>query len=549
MDPTNPLHLILTIIAALALLALIIGIIVFLVKPSSRRDSFRLAVPLHLVSRKNKKNHVFLGISEYSRLLAAQIIQEWKKEKNKKDQGRILFVDLADTFSPTAEQQLKELLGSKRVMVLNGSLRALDVPSLAQSIGLDGLQPWLENARTSLYLFSDKLPENARLLSLATDDSSIRAKVFYYASVPDGYDSLVASTGIRVRMLNPHQMSFMHLKLDCPDQMPHNFVRKALDKEGNPLGYVEDGLHALVVGFGHTGQEAVRFLVEYGSFVGKDYLRAPMSIRVYDPQLQRKLGSFLQSAPALKGDPAFLWNADCAGSAGFWEAFERDADTNYIVIAIDDGSKNLQLGVSMLQAAARAGRDVSKMLILIRDWKDTRKSREIMAYYNAAYCPEGVQVLRSFGSTREIWTPDVISGRRLKDTAKLFYENQKTMGVSEDWDARRERLSKPGAGQLQNQQELRRRQAMDISRALYAPTLLSFAPTAGDPDAARMEYLLAQEHLHWKNALELIGYTDGPLDELNKKHPGLVPYPDITDERNRSMGELAVKSMLALREK
>ena len=90
---------------------------------------------------------------------------------------------------------------------------------------------------------------------------------------------------------------------------------------------------------------------------------------------------------------------------------------------------------------------------------------------------------------------------------------------------------------------------MDISRALYAPTLLSFAPAAGEPDAARMEYLLAQEHLHWKNALELIGYTDGPLDELNKKHPGLVPYPDITDERNRSMGELAVKSMLALREK
>ena len=85
MDPTNPLHLILAIIAALALLALIIGIIVFLVKPSSRRDSFRLAVPLHLVSRKNKKNHIFLGISEYSRLLAAQILQEWKKEKNKKE--------------------------------------------------------------------------------------------------------------------------------------------------------------------------------------------------------------------------------------------------------------------------------------------------------------------------------------------------------------------------------------------------------------------------------------------------------------------------------
>lgn len=550
MDPSNPLHLILAIIAALAVLALVIGLVVFLVKPSSRRDAFRLAVPLHLWARRNKKNHVFLGISEYSRLLAAQILQEWKQEKGKKskDHGHILFVDLADTFSPTAEELLKEQLGSRRVKVINGWLSALDAPSLAQAIGLEGLQPWLENPRTSLYLFSDKVAENARLLSLATDDTSIRAKVFYYASVPDGYDSLVASTGTRVRMLNPHQMSFMHLKLDCPEQMPHHFVRKALDKDGTPLGYVEDGLHALVVGFGNTGQEAVRFLVEYGSFVGKDYRRAPMSIRVYDPQLQRKLGTFLQGAPALKGDPAFQWNQDSAGSASFWEAFEQDADTNYIVVAIDDGPKNIQLGVSMLQAAARVGRDVSKMLILIRNWKDSKKTREILDYYNAAYCPEGVQVLRCFGNTRDIWTPDVISGRRLKDTAMLFYENQKSLGETEDWNARRERLSKPGPDQLRNLQELRRRQAVDISRALFAPTLLAFAPS-GEPDAAQMDYLMALEHLHWKNAMEISGYTDGPLDELTKKHPGLVPYPEITDQRSRNMGELAVKSMLAIRKK
>ena len=89
MDLTNPLHFILTIFAGLAALALVIWLIVFLVKPSRRRDALSLAIPFHFIGRKNRKHHVFVGISPYSKLMAASLLREWEKEKKKKDQGRI----------------------------------------------------------------------------------------------------------------------------------------------------------------------------------------------------------------------------------------------------------------------------------------------------------------------------------------------------------------------------------------------------------------------------------------------------------------------------
>lgn len=520
MDFSNPLVFLLSIAALLAIVALLILLIVFLVRPSSRRDAFRIAVPLYLRGGRNKKHHVFLGISEHSKLMAAQILQELKQQQKKKDRGSILFVNLAPSFINTAERKLREELGSDKITVLSGMPPQPNEHSLARAIGLEKLQPWLSNPRTSLYLFSDKREENSVMLSISTDDSTIKAKVFYYTPEPGGFESLLTVMGARIRALNPHQMSFMQLKLNAPQLLPVHFVKRADNADGTSLGYVEDGLHALVVGFGSSGQEAVRFLYEYGSFVGKDRRRAPMSISVYDPQMESKLGSFLQAAPALKGDPVFQWHAQSAGSVSFWEDFEKDQTVNYIIIAMDDGPANLQLGISMLQTAARIGRDLSKMVILVRYWKESRKSREIISFYNAAYCPEGAEVLHGFGNTRDIWNTDVISGKKLKKAAQSFYENQEASGEDETWEERKKRLSQPGADHLKNRMELQRRQAADISRALYAPTLQVLIPDG--KEESLKGYRAAQEQLHAACTLVIDGYTPGPADELCKRLPDLV---------------------------
>ena len=534
MDLTNPLHLIITIFAGLALLALIIWLIVFLVKPSQRRDALSLAIPFSFIGRKNRKHHVFVGISPYSKLLAGHLLREWEQEKKKSDQGRILFVNLTDRFNPLAERLLRMELKSNRVRLFNATP--------ADALTLRGLRSWLANKRTNLYLFADSQEINARFLSEATEDPSIKAKIFYYSAEPNGFDALVASTGSRVRTLNPHQMAFRHLSLECPELMPVNYVKKAVDADGEPLGYVTEGLHALVIGFGYTGQEAVRFLYEFGSFVGKDYNRAPMSVKVYDPSLDAQLGAFLESAPQMKGDKAFSWCAESAGSVAFWEEFAK-SHFNYIVVAMDDGPKNLQMGVAILQAAARAGQDISSMLILMRYWQESAKTREITRSYNEAF---GVSALQCFGNIQDIWTTDVISGRRLKNVAKLFDENRKVMGITETWDERTERLSKPGKDHLRNQLQLRREQFTDIARAVYLPTFYAFVPK-GQPNAEQMRYLAALEHLHWMNALAVMGYSDGPLDELTKHHPDMQPYSTLPSDYFKSMGMLAIKSMLELK--
>lgn len=533
MDLTNPLTLIVTIFSGLAALALLIWLIVFLVKPSQGRDTLSLAIPFRLIGRKNRKHHVFIGISPYSKLMAAHLLREWEKEKKKSDQGRILFVNLTDRFNPLAERQLRAELNSHRVRLFNATP--------ADALTLRGLRSWLANKRTSLYLFADSQDDNALLLTQATANPDIKAKIFYYSAEPNGFDSLVAATGSRVRTLNPHQMAFRHLTLQHPQLMPFNYVKKAVDADGEPLGYVTEGLHALVIGFGNTGQEAVRFLYEYGCFVGKDFNRAPMSIKVYDPSLDSQLGAFLESAPQMKGDDAFLWCAESAGSVAFWEEMGKER-FNYIIVAMDDGPKNLQMGVSLLQAAARAGQDLSSMIILMRYWQESAKTREITQSYNEAF---GAPVLHCFGNTQDIWTSDVISGRRLKNVAKLFDQNRKLMGINETWDQRKERLSRPGKDHLRNQLQLRREQAMDVSRAVYLPTFFAFAPK-GSPNSDQMQYLAALEHLHWMNALAVMGYSDGPLNELTKHHPDMRPYPMLKSDDNRSMGLLAVKSMFML---
>lgn len=484
MDFSDPLVLFLAILAALAVLAILTLLLVFLLKPTRSRASLRLALPLRLIAGRNRKNHIFLGLSPYSRQMAANILQEWKHQKKKRDQGRVIMVNLSDAYRGSDENRLRREFTGNKVVVLCGILAGGGVRPLPDAIGLPGLKPWLANKRTSLYLFSADTEENARLLTLATEDKHIRAKVFIYSSDPVGYDGLVASTGPRVRTLDPHKMAFNQLKLNAPQLMPVHFVQK----EG---GLVTDGLHAMILGFGLAGQEALRYLYEFGVFLNKEGKKLPMSIKVYDPALDSLLGDFLQTAPALKEDPSLEWHPKSAGTLEFWDRYEGDASVNYIVVAVDDGPKNFKLGVALLKSAARTGKDLSRLVILIRNWNGGAKSRDVIDQYNQAYCPEGIEVLRSFGESSEVWTPEVTSGGRLKAAALRF------MAPGETWDERRERLSKPGPGMLRNRMELRRLQYMDISRALYEHTLQELAP----------EIRTSHERLHRQNVLALLDNT------------------------------------------
>lgn len=534
----------------------------------------------------DRKNHIFLGLGSNSKLLAKHVIKEWDHIPEAQ-RGNIIFVEfpdpnahhaglsigelLASVFSREKELSLEQELGSDHVVTLRGRVPENPESHLCKALGLDNLAPWLENPRSSLYLLSDVDQENFRCLSVLVKDHSVKAKAFYYTHENDGYESLVAGAGHRLRVMNPHVLSFMQLKLEHPELMPVNFVPKAMDSKGQPLGYVEEGLQAMIVGFGESGQEALRFLYEFGSFVGKDKEAAPMRIRIVDPAMDRQVGKFFSTAPGMRSVQGLEWSTQAAGDAAFWEDYRaRLSKLTYVVVAMDHGKRNVELGIAMLREAARNGKDLHNFAILVRTWSADPQLQALTNYYNAAYAPEGCPVIHCFGVPETIWKSNVISGKSLKEAA-IRYSDAFRLATNngESWEERRKRLSARGGNELAKRMELRRRQAMEIGQALYADTLMSLADPALIPLAEnipiqltpetpahypqkdkvyeKLDYLAANEHLHWMAALLVSGYTDGPVDELLQTHSNMVPYNKIKKEELRHLSWVSVRTILGLK--
>ncbi len=562
--------------------------IAFLIMPRRLRDRLWLRRS-RAHATQNRKNHIFLGVSPYSKMLARSILQEWAHQ-DRKTQGDIIFVEfpvpesrhgelsigdlVANIFGRKKEVTLDEELGSDRYVLLKGTLPEGTDDSLAHAIGLQGLQKWLENARTSVYILNDNDQDNFEILKFFTRDKSIQAKGFFYTHEPDSFYSLYANMGKRVRVLNSHYLSLMKVKQDHPELMPVHYVDIARNKQGESLGYVNKGLHSLIVGFGESGQEALRYLYGYGTFAGKDLKRAPMSITLVDASMEKVKGHFLHSAPALREESCLHWQSLHAGSEEFWLLFDQllDEGLNYIVLAMDKGKLNLTLAIQMLQRAAQKGIDQSKMMILVRVWKRDRHIDDMLAYYNQAFGHDGKPVVYPFGCIDDVWTPDVLSGRSLKQKAICYEEAfEKAGGIIEHWDDRHKRLSCEGGNPLAKYRELMRHQAMEIDFSLYTYTLHQLwggraaAPIRDipvcaldkepyhfprkDADYTQLAYLVATEQLHWLAIMLLSGYEEGGPDELLKTYPQLKPYDELEDETLRHISWLSVKAAFSMQEK
>lgn len=552
--------------------------LVVLVMPRRLRDRTWLRMNRRKAA-KNRKNHVFLGLSPYAKMLASSILKEWEHSGRLKDSGEIIFVEFPSTenhhadfsigdlvtnlFGRKKELSLEEELGSSSFVLLRGHLPlGSDSSQLCKAIGLDKLDAWLANPRTSLYFLSEEEQDNFELMKVFTRDNSINAKAFLFVREPDSFYSLSAGIGKRLRVLDPHYLSFMQVKLQRPELYPVRYVDIARDKQGESLGYVNKGLHALIVGFGEAGQEALRFLYEFGSFVGKDLSTAPMSITVMEQDMDHQKGKFLSSAPALREENSLHWSNAVAGTQAFWEAYDKqlEAGLNYIVVAIDKGNRNLALAVQMLERAAQKGIDLSRFAILIRTCKADTYVDGLLDYYNRSYAPQGGNVLFAYGRRESVWEPDIISGRCLKQTAMRF---SSAFQQAEGWEERHRRLSKDNL--LSSHKELQRRQAQDLSLALYSHTLQELAAPSlaeaareipklfekehyphRDANYKKLEYLAAAEHEHWKAFMQVNGYMDGPLDELRQIHPNMIPYTEITQEQQRHISWLSIRAALLM---
>ena len=529
----------------------------------------------------DRKNHVFIGVTPHAKRLAQSILREWESAGNRGDQGVVMFIDLpgkedvhteisiGDIFtslvSHRKEISLDEELGSDRFVLLRGRMPAArGEESFESAVGLRRLSDWFRNERTSVYILGEEA-DNIRLLDLLLADSGVNAKVFCLVDRMSGTHAGYSAERGRVRLIDHHQLAVTHVKFQKPEWHPIHTVEIARDAEGQPLGYVASGFHALCVGFRDTGQEALRFLYEFGSFVGKNRKRVPTTFDIFDDDMESHRGDFLVRYPGLRKDKALVWNEGAVGSDRFWQRYVDIVDTlNYVVVATGDPARNIEVAVRLLETAAKSGKDLSRFLILVRAQQLDERTRGILDFYNRTYQPDGNPVLCPFGMSETVWNLASISGTGMKERAARFYAAfQRAIGGNDTWEKRAKRLTSRTENHVEGSTELLRRQNQDLSCSAFLPSMrvlagpgLAEAATripnvyAGShypdksADAGHLEYLAIQSHLRWTTSHLAAGYVCGERDELLLRLPDLTDYDAVKDARCNHFDWIAVKTYL-----
>ena len=368
-----------------------------------------------------------------------------------------------------------------------------------------------------------------------------------------------------MRLIDPHQLAVTHVKFQKPEWHPIHTVEIARDAKGQPLGYVASGFHALSVGFRDTGQEALRFLYEFGSFVGKNRKRVPTTFDIFDDDMESHRGDFLVRYPGLRKDKALVWNEGAVGSDRFWQRYVDIVDTlNYVVVATGDPARNIELAVRLLETAAKSGKDLSRFLILVRAQQLDERTRGILDFYNRTYQPDGNPVLCPFGMSETVWNLASISGKGMKERAARFYAAfQRAIGGNDTWEKRAKRLTTRTENHVEGSTELLRRQNQDLSCSAFLPSMRALAgPDLAEAatripnvyagshypdksaDAGHLEYLAIQSHLRWTTSHLAAGYVCGERDELLLRLPDLTDYDAVKDARCNHFDWIAVKTYL-----
>lgn len=239
--------------------------------------------------------------------------------------------------------------------------------------------------------------------------------IFYcharYNGVHRVIEDLHCSKKLEVRVIDSSHMNVELLKSN-PEVLPVNFVSV------EPDATVSSAFNAMVIGFSEVGQDATRFLYEFGAFVksgaNDNYAeRSEFHLDVIDNHMKDKAGIFVANAPAISVSVPFvkdkenenalitLHDIDCC-SVEFYDMLKNKIETlNYVVVATDDDELNISTGIRIFRFATRYRHDMEHLCILIRIHNDDDGHfSKIAQYYNRLWASQDMEdVVGKYPST------------------------------------------------------------------------------------------------------------------------------------------------------
>ena len=528
----------------------------------SRRAYTRMWLKRHREQASEGNTHIFFGNNHISQTLAQNL------------KGNIIYVDLPDENDVLESFSVWDIISrffnNKNIQIINENHVILKAEEGSSHMEL--LKEWLNCEKNNAYILSDDEERNLRILEKV---SCFKCHIYCHAK-KDGlvsrYDTFADDLDL-IKFVDSSFLAVESMKKD-PDGifLPVRYVNIAKDKNGKKLGYVTTSFNYAIIGFGETGQEALKFLYEFGSFPDKKKNKSPFMCHVFD-NVNREI--FFENYRDVNNIyieedrefPREVENHVCnVDSQEFWADIQRIISTlNYVVVSLGDDELNLKIALDIAEFATVHKRDLSDRFIIAVSQRSTSTLRE-KTLENANKAFNGC--IKLFGRSEDIWTESNINHKDMEESARLFYESYERMAsptkkVDGKWDKRKADLKNTDCAK---RFAARRGITQDFSNSLHVRTKLelcsfsssSYADQIFDKYNTRLkrhcktkhrsvlEYLAICEHLRWTSSHIAMGYkysADEPKNELTKIHPSMKAYSKL-DPLTKHYDWLVVKNSL-----
>lgn len=482
--------------------------------------------------------------------------------------------------------QCGDMASNEAVVYLKSTRSLMEAGAdVCRSIGLKNLDKWLTPSSV-IYLLSDNEEDNLSGLGVLKKCSVTCGKIYCHARreginaiIEDTYrhkkqsDNGIVSEVIFIDSSFLAVRSILRPRNGDYSNLPVNFVDVA--KEGDDkLGYVsESGFKSMILGFGETGQDALAFLYEYGSFVGKDKKKVPFVCHVFDNQMDKIHERYSVSYPGMSEANGVYYHNVEIGTKNFWSEFgEYLVDTNYIVVCLGDDRRNLELACDIVSHLD--GKDISKNFRILV--KQSGRDMILMETLDAM-SESASKCMVPFGLSENIWRQDVISDKVLDKQAECFF-NEYSQATSDGngtsvinvWKQREDEIKSPSTDRAKRLKRIRQR-SQDYANCLHSHTKIALMPDSmlanaveisenipkgqyidtfykgnGGRERQTLEYLAIGEHIRWEASHVAMGYRPGnETNELKKTHRCISAYSEL-DAPTQFYDWLVIKVTLLL---
>ncbi|MCR5277521.1 MAG: hypothetical protein K6D54_07645 [Bacteroidales bacterium] len=534
----------------------------------ARRLSSKVWLRTHRPS--GKPIHVFWGADKNSLSLAADLSRD-------KD-NQIIFVafprlgDISSKLSISQffkgfkdgadqRQAIVSVVPSATVLSAKTDFAHYQDGDLLKALGLPGLLRWMNRTESKVYFLSGMQEEVVTLLQTLP---SMQSDLYFYADKRGLNSRVELSSNKKIHFLDEAQLTEKQLKL-TPELYPVHFADRALNGEGEPLGWVKTPFNALILGYGGVGKGVLSFLYEYAAFVGEDKHALPFTCDVLDQDATRMGGDFRVQHPGIPEGEIRFRDIE-VGTEPFWTFFEGTVSSlDYISVDLGDDDVNARVALDILDVLSRHKQSSQPALLVKLEYDD--KYKDLFDFYATSL---GMNSLFFIGNHDQMWTAANIFNDTLEPFAKLFYQAYSAAtGSDESWESRNEAIWKKDTSELWKRQEYLRKTEMDCGNYLHRkekaclapkrfiddPTISDSIPSAytgqhcvglSEKDCSILEYLSIGEHIHWMAAHHIRGYKLGSVKREDiKEHTDLVDYFQLS-ENVRHYDWIMIKTTLAM---